>query len=252
MNEDRRFNVNLDVFEGPFDLLLSLVIRQEVDICEVPIASVIGDYLSYIESAAGYDIEFTSEFLVMASTLLEIKSNILFPVIFGYDEDEEMSPEEAQKMLALRLIEYKKFKGAAAELGRRLEDESDIFYRFPLPESFLKRPSLKSGSHLPGELASALNTLLMVPPPVKIDVGHILNISVSVEDQISLILEKLAAEPVLTFSRMTSGMSSMEKAISFFAILELYRTALLELRQDKAFGPIEISLNPGGGGGRVH
>lgn len=235
------FNVNIDVFEGPFDLLLSLVLKQELDICEVPMAAIIADYIEHIEERQGFDIELTSEFLVIAATLLEIKSNVVFPMAFGYDEDEELSPEEAQRMLAMRLIEFAKFKRASDRMSAMMDGEEGIHYRFPVLEG-IRQQKLPANSQSPAELVSFLTALLRSAPPISISIDHILNITVSVEDQIERIIGLLAATKVLTFSELTHGLHAMEKAISFFAVLELYRTGHLDLRQDAPFGPIHISL----------
>ncbi len=119
--------VKLEVFEGPFDLLLHLIGRKEIDIYEVSIADITDEYLAYIETMRELDLEVATEFLLIAATLLKLKSDSLLPA--PEKEAEELAPQELREELLWRLVEYQKFRDAAAELANRLDREERYYYR---------------------------------------------------------------------------------------------------------------------------
>src|SRR2546423_11593733 len=162
--------LDLDVFSGPFDLLLTLVLREEIDLLEVDLADVVLSYLDHLEARGELDLEVATEFLVLIAALLELKSRLMLP----RDEDEslDLDPAEAAEELLARMLAARRYRRAADELTRRLADESGFRYRSaPLP-AHLKRAPLEAAAAVydPARLGEALGDLLLHPPPI--DVGH--------------------------------------------------------------------------------
>src|SRR5204862_822468 len=146
-------DLDLDTFEGPFDLLLTLVLREELELGEVPVAEIVLAYMERLAVRERLDLEGCGEFLVLVASLLELKARELFP-----DEDvdlSELSPEEAAEELARRLEEYRRVKLAAAWLAERLEEESDRYFRLG-PAPLQPRPGRELPTGRPGQLGAAL------------------------------------------------------------------------------------------------
>src|SRR3954463_9756810 len=139
--------LDLDVFTGPFDLLLALVLREEVDLLEVPLADVVLAYLDHLEARGELDLEQATEFLVLVAALLELKSRLMLP----REEEEllDLDPGEAAEELLARMLEARRYRAAADHLARRLEDEHGIRYRSaPLPR-WLRRTTVENSAHPP-------------------------------------------------------------------------------------------------------
>ncbi len=175
-------DLDLEVFNGPFDLLLTLVLREEIDLLEVDLAEVVLAYVEYLERAGELDLEAATEFLVLIAALLELKSRLMLP-----QEDEEgldLEPQEAAEELLARMLEYHRYRGAAQHLRDRLEAEHGFRYRSaPLPPE-LRRVSLEAAeaAYDPLRLAEALGGLLEIPPPL--DLRHVRRPAVSVEQRL--------------------------------------------------------------------
>src|SRR3954469_6784381 len=158
-------DLDLEVFHGPFDLLLTLVLREEVDLLEVDLAEVVLAYVEHLERAGELDLEATTEFLVLIAALLELKSRLMLPA-----EDEEgvdLEPGEAADELLARMLEYSRYRAAADMLRGRLDAEHGYRYRSaPLPPQ-LRRVSVGAArqAYLPEQLARAVGDLLEIPPP---------------------------------------------------------------------------------------
>ena len=165
-------DLDLEVFQGPFDLLLTLVLNEEVDLLEVDLADVVLAYVEHLERAGELDLEAATEFLVLIAALLELKSRLMLPA----DDDEEgldLVPGEAADELLARMVEYHRYRGAAAHLRERLEAEHGHRYRSaPLPPE-LRRVALETAepAYDPERLAEALGDLLRIPPPL--DLRHL-------------------------------------------------------------------------------
>ena len=164
-------DLELDVFAGPFDLLLAVVLREEVDLLEVELGEVVVAYVEHLEREGELELEVATEFLVLIASLLELKSRLLLP---GADEGlEEMGPEEAIEELLARLLEYRRYSAASAELVERFEAQRGYLYRSaPLPPE-LRRVAVDAATAVydPEQLGAALGDLLTPPPEV--DVSHI-------------------------------------------------------------------------------
>src|SRR4051812_45177348 len=158
--------LDLDVFQGPFDLLLALILREEVELAEVPVAEIIAVYLQRAYERGELDLESASEFLVLVAALLEIKVRLLFP---SEDDVEELTPEQAEAELFARLIENRRFQGAARWLRARVEAEPRIFRSGPAPLAPPRpAPLVLEFSEDPGRLAEALDRLLVAPPLIDV------------------------------------------------------------------------------------
>src|ERR687893_3221060 len=196
-------DLDLEVFNGPFDLLLTLVLREEVELAEVELAEVVLAYVEHLERAGELDLEAATEFLVLIAALLELKSRLMLP---SEDEDGlDIEPVEAAEELLARMLEYHRYRQAAEDLRERLEAEHGYRYRSaPLPPE-LRRISLEAAAaaYDPELLAEALGGLLEVPPPL--DLRHVRRPAVSVEQRLSHLRQLLAAGSRFSFDDAVRG-----------------------------------------------
>jgi segregation and condensation protein A len=230
--------VKLEVFEGPFDLLLHLIGRKEIDIYQVSVAEITDDYLRYIQDMQRLDLEVATEFLLIAATLLKLKSDSLLPA--PEKEGEEVSPAELREELLWRLVQYQKFRNAAAELASRLEREERYYYReVDLEEPFrdLVPDVLR---HLTLEkLVRAARELVQAEEEV--DVSYIAPIRVNVSDFMDRVRRVLAERGRTTFRELTADCAlRIEIIATFLALLELYKREEVDISQAVRFGDIEV------------
>lgn len=241
MSDDRhleQLDLDLDVFQGPFDLLLSLILREEVSIFEVPLAEIVICYLERLEERDELDLEAVSEFLILMSALLEIKSARLLPKPEDLDL-EDLTPEEAREELVLRLITYKKFKQAAAWLVDRHDTSRHWRFRTaPLPRVSRPAPVEVTRKYDPEVLNQALALMLTLPATIRTD--HMARITVSIWEQMKEIRAALRDRPELSFEEIVGGSDRMTQAVTFFALLEMYNSGELEIEQERLFGSIMI------------
>jgi segregation and condensation protein A len=231
-------DLELDVFAGPFDLLLAVVLREEVDLLEVELGEVVVAYIEYLEREGELELEVATEFLVLIASLLELKSRLLLP---GADDGlEEMGPEEAIEELLARLLEYRRYSAASTTLVERFEAERGYLYRSaPLP-SELRRVAIDAATAVydPDLLVSALGDLLTPPPDV--DTSHI-RPTVSLEKRLDALRAALSGRTSVDFDEQFGGEDRLTQAVTLFALLELYRRGEATWKQSKPFGPIEIT-----------
>jgi segregation and condensation protein A len=233
-------DLELDVFAGPFDLLLAVVLREEVDLLEIELAEVVVAYIEYLEEQGELELEVATEFLVLIASLLELKSRLLLP---GADEGlEEMGPEEAIDELLARLLEYRRYSAASKLLVERFEEERGYLYRAaPLPDE-LRRVAIDAAAAVydPDQLGSALGDLLTEPPSV--DVSHI-RPTVSLEKRLTILRRLLrgSAADKLDFDEAFGEEDRLTQAVTLFALLEMYRRGEATWKQSQPFGPIEIT-----------
>jgi segregation and condensation protein A len=231
-------DLDLEVFQGPFDLLLTLVLKEEVDLLEVDLAEVVLAYVEHLERTGALDLEAATEFLVLIAALLELKSRLMLPV-----EDEEqpdIDQEEAADELLARMLEYRRYKSAAQHLRERLEAEHGYRYRSaPLPLE-LRRVSLDvaSAAYDPELLGKAIGDLLRIPPPI--DLRHVRRPAVSVEQRLRHLRDLLGSRSGFSFDEAVEGADRLTEAVTLFALLELYKAGEAQWEQDEAFGPITI------------
>lgn len=239
------YQVKLEVFEGPFDLLLNLINRQKIDIYEVPISTITREYLDFIDSMQELDLEVSTEFIFLAATLLDLKAASLLPKKEEtYDED-EISPQEAREILIARLIEYKKFKNVAAELAARYEAESKYYAR----DVGLEKPF---NNLVPDFLAGvSLDKLrkqfLSVNDKKEISLlqaEHITPKSLSVDEYVKKIEDKLKGTKARSFIELTRDCTDKVEIITtFLAVLELYKRGVVALGQAETFGEITVIVS---------
>jgi segregation and condensation protein A len=231
-------DLELDVFAGPFDLLLAVVLREELDLLEVELGEVVVAYVEHLEARGELELEVATEFLVLIAALLELKSRLLLP---GADEGlEELGPEEAIEELLARLLEYRRYGAASRELVERFEAARGFLYRSaPLPPE-LRRVAIAAATAVydPEQLGLALGDLLTPPPEV--DVGHI-RPTVSLEKRIGALREALRGAGTVDFDEQFGDEDRLTQAVTLFALLEMYRRGEATWKQRRAFGPIEIS-----------
>jgi len=236
-------DLELDVFAGPFDLLVAILLREEVDLLEVQLAEVVVAYIEHLEQAGELELEVATEFLVLIAALLELKSRLLLP---GADPElEEMGPEEAVEELLARLLEYRRYGAAAAMLNERFEAARGYLYRTaPLPQS-LRRVAVEAATAVydPDRLGAALGDLLVVPPPV--DVSHI-RPTVSLERRLRVLRDALSGRTSIDFDEQFGGEDRLTQAVTLFALLELYRKGEVTWKQSEPLGPIEIRRQEAG------
>jgi segregation and condensation protein A len=231
-------DLELEVFQGPFDLLLTLVLKEEVDLLEVDLAEVVLSYVEYLERSGELDLEATTEFLVLIAALLELKSRLMLPS--EEQEGEELEPREAAEELLARMLEYRRFRSAAAFLRERLEAENGFRYRSaPLPPA-LRRVSLEAASAVyePEQLARAIGGLLQIPPPI--DLAHVRRPAVSVEQRLRHLRDLLASSRSFSFDDAVRGADRLTEAVTLFALLELYKAGEARWEQEVPFGPITV------------
>jgi segregation and condensation protein A len=230
--------LDLDVFAGPFDLLLTLILREEVDLLEVDLADVVITYIDHLEQRGELDLEAATEFLVLIAALLELKSRLLLP---GEEiEDLELDPGEAAEELLARLLAAQRYRAAAEYLIERQREESGYRFRSaPLPTS-LRKASLQDAVAVydPTILSGAIGDLLQVPPPV--DVRHITVAKVTVAERLAH-LRALLSRGVFTFSEAVGRADRVTVAVTLYALLELYKQGEATWTQDEPFAEITVT-----------
>ena len=239
MRAAAELELDLDVFAGPFDLLLTLVLREEVDLLEVDLADVVLTYLDHLEGKGELDLEVATEFLVLIAALLELKSRLMLPRE-GDDELLDLEAGEAAEELLARMLENHRYRGAAAYLHERLDAEAGHRYRAaPLPPE-LRRASLDhapAGVYEPDTLGAALGSLLRIPPAV--DIRHLVAPHVSVAERLTH-LRSLLRRGRFDFDEAVVKADRVTVAVTLFALLELYKQGEATWAQPEPFGAITV------------
>ncbi len=238
MAADNDYRLKLQVFEGPLDLLLFLIRKNELDIYDIPIEQVTRQYLDALFAMQQLDLGLAGEFFVMAATLMEIKSRMLLPrdqqaVGAEPGEEEEMDPRWE---LVHQLIQYRKFKEAAAQLDALAAAQQNLIARYVSPLAARADRPLQSADRI--ELWNAFN-LVLRRLAEKLVVGEIHDEHVTVADQMEMLLARIETQPRFVFSQLfTTTVSLRALVATFLAVLELVRLKRLRIRQDEAFADI--------------
>ena len=233
----RELELDLDAFEGPFDLLLTLVLREELELAEVDVAEIVLAFCERLEERGRLDLDACGEFLVLVAALLELKARGLFPE--EAIELSELEPEEAAEELARRLAEYRRAKEAAAWLAERLEAESERFFRLgPAPSYGVWNHVRRLAPQEPEALAGALRLLAQEPPPVSL--AHLELRFPPVTQFLDRFRAVLKRRRVFDLDAEVEGMSRIEQAVAFLALLELRRGGEVALEQAAPFAPIRV------------
>jgi segregation and condensation protein A len=230
----RELDLDLDAFEGPFDLLLTLVLKQELDLADVEVAEIVVAFVERLLERSPLDLDACGEFLVLVSSLLELKARDLFP-----DEEvfEELDPDEAAEELAERLAVYRRFRSAAEWLQERLDTESDRFFRVG-PAPLAPPPARPLAPQDPERLVAALRGLAAEPPEPSL--RHL----ALRFPPVTLFLERFRAvlrrRRGFVFDEETGQLSRIEQAVAFLALLELRKAGEVRIRQSAPFEPIRV------------
>ncbi len=229
------YRVKLPVFEGPLDLLLHLIKKNKIDIYDIPIAEITRQYLQYIEMMRELNLEIAGEFLVMAATLIQIKTRMLLPV----DEDApEQDREDPRWELVERLLEYQAIKVASQELLQRQLQWQNVFWRGPL-EIDTEGPQNLSLFELNAyDLYEAFRRVLERAPE---EVKEITKETLTVRERMNQIMDQLAGKEMVGFEDLFEPRSKRFLIITFVALLELIKLRLVRVFQNEQFGPIWIS-----------
>jgi segregation and condensation protein A len=234
----RDLQLDLEVFSGPFDLLLTLVLREEVDLLEVELADVVLAYLDHLEARGELDLEVATEFLVLIAALLELKSRLMLP---REEEDLlDLEPDVAAEELLARMLEARRYRAASGHLRELLDSEEGVRYRSaPLPK-WARRSSLDDleAVYKPARLGAAMGSLLR--EPAKIDLGHVTVAKVSVADRLS-VLRGLLRRGAVSFDEAVKGADRVTVAVTVWALLELYKRGEADWAQDEPFGDITVT-----------
>jgi len=233
------YKVKLEVFEGPLDLLLYLIKKEEVDIYEIPIERITNQYLEYLSLMQLLNLEVAGEFLVMAATLMYIKSRLLLPEDQQVTDTEQEEGEDPRWEVIRQLVEYKKFKEAALQLAQREAEQSRLFPRSVGEVTGAEREVPLAEVSI-FDLINAFNTVLKKAQEKEI-FREIVEERFTVSDKIEEILFILRDRAELLFSEVFEKASSRaEVVVTFLALLELIRLKRLRVQQPEAFGEIHV------------
>ena len=233
--------LDLEVFSGPFDLLLTLVLREEVDLLELQLADVVLAYLDHLQERGELDLESATEFIVLIAALLELKSRLMLT-----DDDEELldiEPAQAAEELLARMLDARRYRSAAAHLSELLAGEDGVRFRTaPLPAD-LRRTIVQpaAGSQDPRVLGEVIGRLLLMPPTISL--RHISVPRVTVAERLGH-LRALLRRGAFSFDEAVGDANRVTVAVTLFALLELYKRGEADWEQDESFG--EIAIHPGG------
>jgi segregation and condensation protein A len=234
------YKVKFEVFEGPLDLLLYLIKKQEVDIYEVNLTQLATQFIEYIDVMRMLDLEIAGEFLVMASTLMYIKSRELLPVDQQVQAEDEEEGEDPRWELIRQLVEYKKFKDAAAQL-QQLEERQENVYRREAPKPVFEQEPAKPDVSI-FDLINAVSAILKRVAEREGDQREIFEDKWSVSEKIEMLARVIASKPRVKFSELFEGATSRtEVVVTFLAMLELIRLKQIVCVQADPFAEIEIS-----------
>jgi segregation and condensation protein A len=231
----RELALDLDAFEGPFDLLLTLLLSEELEPRDVDMAGIVLSFLEILGEREDVDLEACGEFLVLIAALLELKARALFPEEAA--ELDALEPEEAAEELARRLAEYRRMKEAAAWLAERLVLERDRWFRLG-PAPLAPRPERRLAAQDPAELGAALR-LLAAPPP-SVSLGHMALRFPPVSQFLERFRLLLSRRRRFDFDQEVHGLSRVEQAVAFLALLELRKAGEVTIGQAAPFAPIRI------------
>ena len=247
------YDVSTPVFEGPFDLLLHLITKDQVDIYEVSLSSIIDAFLAHLEALQHarssdpdapptIDLEVVTEFLVIAAILVELKARRLLPGPDDVDIDEEFALWEERDLLLARLLACKTFKDAAAAIERLIAVAERSSPRTAgLEEHFAALTPDPMDGVTPAKLLAAYLRAVAPRPQARIDLDHVAPIRVSVSDAVVELIDELPRVGRITFRRLTAELvERLAVIVQFLAVLELYKQGLVELEQSTNFGELLI------------
>ncbi len=238
-----RFRVRLDVFEGPFDLLLGLIAKHRLDVTEIALATVTDDFVAHVKARGGdWDLEETSEFLLIAATLLDLKAARLLPSA-EVEDDDDLALLEARDLLFARLLQYRAFKKVAAAFSERLHEQARLVPRAAALEPDLAAllPELVLG--ITPEQLAAIAARAMAPKPVPtVTLDHLHAPVVSVREQAAVLVDRLRRTRTATFRSLIGDAGATVVVVArFLAILELFREGVVAFEQATPLGELTVA-----------
>jgi segregation and condensation protein A len=246
------YEVSTPVFEGPFDLLLHLILKEEVDLWEISLARIVDVFCVEVEKMERVDLDVATEFLLIAATLVELKARRLLPGREDVDLDEELMRFEERDLLLARLLECKTFQDAARVMSERLQTASRSVARTAGPEEPFRSlaPDPLERVALHALLAAARKGLAEPKPVEEVETTHIAPIRASVRDAIDTVLALLPDRGSVQFRELTYGVTEkLEVIVRFLAVLELFKQGVVDLEQIESFG--DLMVRPLAAGERV-
>ena len=237
------YEVQTPVFEGPFDLLLHLVLSSQVDVYEISLSAIVDSFVAALAEMRGaLNLDMATEFVLVAATLIELKTRGLLPGREDVELDEELAIWEQRDLLLARLLECKTFKDVSIELARLagMADRS-LPRRAGLEERFLVlAPDLLVGV-TPGDVRDAFIRAITPKPVPRIDMGHVAPVKMTVAEAVDELLDELPRVGTISFRRLTQDfVERVDVIVRFLAVLELYKQGVIELVQLTTFGTLEI------------
>jgi segregation and condensation protein A len=235
-------DVATPVYEGPFDLLLQLILKEQVDIYEVNLATIVDAYLVEIDKLQHLDLDVATGFLLIAATLVELKARRLLPNQADMDIDEELALWEERDLLLARLLEAKTFKDVARVFAQLADDADMSFPRAVGPDERFAAamPDMLEGTSVRALQRAAIRALTPKPKPF-VDLFHVNPIKVTVADAVAELLDELPRVGRISFRRLTADLGDrIEVIVRFLAVLELFKQGVVELDQPERFGDIEV------------
>lgn len=240
------YTVNLEVFEGPFDLLLQLIARRQLDVTEIDLAEITAEFLAHLTALDDLDLETATRFLVVAATLIELKAARLLPA----EERQELEDllGEARDLLYARLLEYRAFRDVAHVLDHRLHQHDAVLPREVPPESWLRRLVPDTPLSVDARGLAALAAAALAPEPERtVDLSHIRRSYISVRDASLALLTALPDDGGdRPFAELVAGRSAGDRVVFFLAALELFKLGHLDLEQPHHRAPLAVMRTSGG------
>lgn len=241
------YAVRTDVFEGPFDLLLRLITEQRVDLYEVRISDIVDAYLAELDAIERLDLEIATEFLLIASILVELKSRRLLPARDGDVSEDDLALLEERDYLLARLVECTTFSAAGQKIAELEASASKSLPRLAGPDERFEgaAPDLLAGITAEDVYEAAVRALAERPLP-RVHADHVLVDEVTVAEVVERLAAYLPGRPPTTFRELTRGARSrIEVVVHFLGLLELYKQGFVELEQQAVFGELKVSWTGG-------
>jgi segregation and condensation protein A len=245
------YAVQTPVFEGPLDVLLHLITKQQVELYEISISEIIDGFLAHLEAmqreaaeqGTQLDLETVTQFLLIAATLVELKVRRLLPGREDVDLDEELALWEERDLLLARLVECKTFKDAARALLSMEESAKQSYSRRAgMEEHFLSLTPDLLANITPEKLKAAyLRATAPKPEPPKVTLDHVTQVKITVQEAMELLAQSLPTAGRVTFRKITQGCETrMEVIVHFLSVLELYKQGFVEIDQARTFGELQV------------
>jgi segregation and condensation protein A len=236
------YDVTTPVYEGPFDLLLHLILREQVELYDISLTKIVDAYLSELDAMERFSLDVATEFLLIAATLIELKTRRLLPGDDDLDLDDELSLWSERDLLLTKLVECKTFKDVAAALQGLANEAGRSYPRVAGPDDrFIElTPDLLAGV-TPADVRAAFLRAVTPKPQARVDLDHVAPIRASVTDAVAELLEELPLVGTISFRALTGDLvERLDVVVRFLAVLELFKQGFVDLDQPRTFGDIQI------------